>query len=374
MKRIMNEEKNQIEKLKTLSLKKLKTLVKEIKSQLPEKDQNIITYSKNFTLVLSTYCSNRCSYCYFNHRIQKEQEDDNVTLLEKEKVVSTLLIAKQYDCKEALLMSGECSDHFKEVREELLKSNYQSFIEYVSSLCERLLQQNFLPHTNIGTLNYQDLKELKKYNASMGLMLESTNNKLCKPGGVHQYSPDKTPERRIKHIEDAGELKIPFTTGLLLGIGETIEDRINDLFLIKQLNERYGHIQEIIIQNFIPHQGISYEPKHLITIKETLRTAALAKIICGNDISIQVPPNLIREYESFAIDLGIDDFGGISPFTKDYINPKHPWPQITYLKEICESKGVIFKERYPIYDKFIEKSEFCPENIKNTINNIKQNE
>jgi 7,8-didemethyl-8-hydroxy-5-deazariboflavin synthase CofG subunit len=370
----MSETITKIKKLKSLSLKKLKTQVKDIKLELSEEDRNIITYSKNFTLVLSTFCSNRCSYCYFNFRIPKEREEDNIVLLEAEKIATIASNAKNYKCKEALIMSGECPDYFSEVRQELLKNSYKSFVDYVKSLCKRLLQQNFLPHTNIGTLNFQELKDLKMHNASMGLMLESTNEKLYKIGGVHQNSPNKVPEIRLKHIEDAGKLKIPFTTGLLLGIGESIEDRIHDLFVLKELHERYGHIQEIIIQNFIPQQGISYRPKHLITIKETLRTAALAKIICRNEISIQVPPNLIKHYESLAIDFGIDDFGGISPFTKDYINPNHPWPQIKYLSEICERKGVMLKERYPIYNKFIEKSDFCPESIKNTINNIKLNE
>jgi 7,8-didemethyl-8-hydroxy-5-deazariboflavin synthase CofG subunit len=369
----MIEDNDQINKLKSLSFRKLKGLIKEIKSQLPEDYQNRITYSKNFTLVLSSYCSNRCSYCYFNHTVKKEQDDDNVILLENDKFTSTILKAKQYNCIEALLMSGESPDCFNEVRNELLKINYKSFIEYVRFLCETLLKQNFLPHMNIGTLNFEDLKELKKFNASMGLMLESTNTKLCREGGVHQNSPGKIPERRIKHIEDAGKLKIPFTTGLLLGIGESINDRLKDLFIIKRINEKYGHIQEVIIQNFIQHQGILYNPKHLITIKETLRTAALAKIICGNEISIQVPPNLIKNYENLAIDLGIDDFGGISPFTKDYINPRHPWPQINFLKKICERKGFILKERYPIYEKFIAKTDYCPESIKKAINNIKLN-
>ena len=207
----------------------------------------------------------------------------------------------------------------------------------------------------------------------MGLMLESTCKNLFKSGGVHENSPGKIPENRIEHIENAGKLKIPFTTGLLLGIGERFEDRIKDLFLIKEINLQYGQLQEVIIQNFIEKKDIQYNPKSPITIEETLKTAGIAKLIFENEIAIQVPPNLIQNYETEAIEMGIDDFGGISPFTLDYINPEHIWPKIDYLKKICEKKGYKLEERLPIYNKFINKKGFCSKNIKKTIDNINQN-
>jgi FO synthase subunit 1 len=205
----------------------------------------------------------------------------------------------------------------------------------------------------------------------MGLMLESSSTELFKKGAVHEFSPGKLPEKRIEHIRNAGKLKIPFTTGLLLGIGESFGDRINDLFLIKEIHDKYGHIQEVIIQNFVEKEEIQYHPKQPISIKETLRTAGIAKMIFGNEIAIQVPPNLIQGYEKDAIELGIDDFGGISPFTIDYINPDQPWPQIDRLKTVCSLLGYELKERLPVYLKYIKKSEFCPVSIKKIIDNIK---
>lgn len=364
----MNEKK--IKQLKSLTIKQLSIKVKDIKDQLPEEDRYVITYSKNFTLSLSNYCINQCGYCFYNYKIPKLSSDDNVILLSNECIVNLIQKALQYNCKEALIMSGECPESFLEVKKELEKRNFSNYIDLVKDINSNLLDFNILPHTNLGYLTYNEIKNLKKYNASMGLMLESTSMKLFEKGEVHEHSPGKLPKKRIEHINNAGKLKIPFTTGLLLGIGECIEDVIGDLYLIKEINDEYGHIQEVIIQNFINKQNISYQPKKLITIEEMLKIVGFARIIFENDIAIQVPPNLIRGFERDFIDMGIDDFGGISPFTLDFINPENPWPQIDDLYKICKEKGYNLKERLPIYNKFINKESFCPENIKKVIDNI----
>jgi len=369
----MTEDRKKVKELKSLSIRKLKEKVNEIKNELYKEEQKIITYSKNFTLSLSNYCQNQCGYCFYNHRIAKETGEKNVVLIEDEKIDLIIQNAAQYGCKEALLMSGEFPDSFQIVQKELEKRNFNDFLQFVKNLSKNLLNMNFLPHTNVGLLTFEQLKSLKDYNASMGLMLESTCKNLFKSGGVHEKSPGKIPENRIEYIKNAGKLKIPFTTGLLLGIGESFEDRIKDLFLIKEINLQYGHIQEVIIQNFIEKKGIRYNPGTPITIEETLKTAGIAKLIFENEIAIQVPPNLIQNYEKEAIEMGIDDFGGISPFTLDYINPEHTWPKVDYLKKICEKKGYKLEERLPIYNKFINKKGFCPKNIKKTIDNINQN-
>jgi 7,8-didemethyl-8-hydroxy-5-deazariboflavin synthase CofG subunit len=215
------------------------------------------------------------------------------------------------------------------------------------------------------------MEKLKNFNASMGLMLESTSKLLFEKGGVHEKSPGKYPGKRIQHIKDAGKLNIPFTTGLLLGIGENLTDRIRDLLLIRRIHDNYRHIQEVIIQNFVAKKEISYKPKNIISIEETLRIAGLAKIIFENEIAVQIPPNLIQGYEREALDMGIDDFGGISPFSIDYINPSYIWPQIEYLTKICNKEGYVLKERLPIYHKFINNNKFCPKNIKKRIDKIK---
>jgi 7,8-didemethyl-8-hydroxy-5-deazariboflavin synthase CofG subunit len=369
----MNVSKN-LDKLKYLSLKKLKEEIRELKAELPREKQNIITYSKNITLSLSNYCQNRCKYCFYNHRIPKDSGEENVALIREEKINESIQIATKNKCREALLMSGEYPDTYNEVRSELERRNFEDFIHFVRNLSFRLLDANILPHTNIGLLTYEQLKSLKECNASMGLMIESTNKHLLKEGGVHHNSPGKIPENRIRHIKNAGRLKIPFTTGLLLGIGENFDDRIHDLLLIKEIHSEYGHIQEVIIQNFTDKEGIQYHPENPLTIEETLKTAGYAKLILGNDISIQVPPNLIQNHEKDAIELGIDDFGGISPYTLDYINPEHVWPKYEYLENICKKVGYQLAERLPIYEKYITKKGFCPENIKKTIDNINLNE
>lgn len=232
-----------------------------------------------------------------------------------------------------------------------------------------------MPHSNIGLLSYRELEKLKEVNASMGLMLESTCQKLLKKGGVHKNSPGKVPEKRINHLINAGELKIPFTTGLLLGIGETQLDRIKDLIIINRIHETYGHIQEVILQNFEYKQNILYRPnkEQELKIDDMLKLVGLAKIIFRNEIAIQVPPNLIKGYEQDFIELGVNDFGGISPITDDYISPEKKWPQQQYLEEICESKDFKLKERLPIYDKYIDKSGFCSEKIKDIIKGMDLN-
>ena len=356
--------------LKKLSIKKLKQKVKEIKSLLPNEEQNVITYSKNFTLSLSNYCQNFCSYCFYNYKIPKISGDGNVILLDNDQMRPLIQKALKYNCKEALIMSGEKPGSFEEVQKELENRECSDFIEFLKDICTYLLDLNLLPHSNIGLLSYDELRELKNYNASMGLMLESTSMELFKKGGVHEFSPGKLPKERIRHITDAGKLKIPFTTGLLLGIGETFKNRVEDLHLIREIHEKYGHIQEVILQNFVYKENVPYSPTKPITIEEMLKLTGIAKLIFENEIAIQVPPNLISGFETEFIEMGIDDFGGISPFTIDYINPKHNWPQIDELNQKCKKIGYLLKERLPIYDKFIKKSEFCPVNIKKRIVNI----
>ena len=355
---------------KNLTIKELKIKIEEIKAELPREERNLLTFSKNVTISLSNYCQNQCGYCFYNYKLPKLDSDENVILISNDKIVSLVQKAIQHNCKEALLMSGERPDSFQEVNKELRNRNCADFIQFVIDICTYLLDLNLLPHTNIGVLNYDELKQLKDYNASMGLMLESTSMELFKKGGVHEFSPGKLPEKRIKHIKDAGKLKIPFTTGLLLGIGENFEDIIRDLYLIKEIHDEYGHIQEVIIQNFENKQGLPYQPKELISIQELLKIAGIAKIIFKNEIPIQVPPNLISGFEKDFIDIGINDFGGISPITADYINPEKPWPQIDTLKKICQNQGYILKERLPIYNKFLKKKGFCPVTIKKRIDNI----
>ncbi|UCD01079.1 MAG: 7,8-didemethyl-8-hydroxy-5-deazariboflavin synthase subunit CofG [Promethearchaeota archaeon] len=361
---------SEIKSFKKLTLKQIRVRVKKIKELLPSNAKNVITYSKNFTLSLSNYCVNQCGYCFYNYKIPKLNGEGNVILLGNEQMVTLIEKGLKYNCKEALLMSGERPDNFLDVKKELEKRGCLNFIEFVKQICTYLLDFKILPHINLGFLTYDEMKDLKIYCASMGLMLESTSMELFKKGKVHEYSPGKLPKKRLEHINNAGKLKIPFTTGLLIGIGQTIEDIIKDLYLIKSIHNEYGHIQEVIIQNFVKKENIPFQPKKPITIEEMLKITGIARVIFENEIAIQVPPNLILGFEKEFIDMGIDDFGGISPITLDYINPENKWPQIDNLNKICETKGYKLKERLPIYNKYIQKSDYCPENIKKIIDNI----
>lgn len=364
-------DKNAPEYYKQLSLKEIQEKVRQVKKKKPQEKQNIITYSRNFTLSLSNFCRNNCKYCYYNHRIPKPPENENVTLLGEKKIAKQIRLGKEFECKEALIMSGEKPSTFSEVKQKLEESGYTSFMEYVKEVCLAALENNLLPHINIGIMSYRELKQLKEYNASMGLMLESTGDALFKEGGVHEHSPGKKPKVRIEHIKNAGKLKIPFTTGLLIGIGETFEERVNDLFLIKEIHENYGHIQEVIIQNFECKKRVSYKPKETISMKEMLKITGIAKLLFNNEIAVQVPPNLIQGYEQQFLSMGIDDFGGISPFSQDFINPEKEWPKIEHLEEICERNGYVLEERLPIYKKYVDKPGFCSERIKKILEAIK---
>jgi 7,8-didemethyl-8-hydroxy-5-deazariboflavin synthase len=363
-------EEEKILKLKNLSLRKLRDLSDDIQNQKPLTERKIITFSKNFTLSISNYCQNQCGYCFYNHRVLKSDKKANNVLIESEEINNLIEQGLKYHCKEALLMSGENPAKFEIVRNRLKERNFNGYIDFIKKISSTLLESNLLPHTNIGLLSFNELNELKPYNASMGLMLESTSLKLLEEGGAHQFSLSKASSIRLNHIRNAGKLKIPFTTGLLIGIGESFEDRIKDLLIINNIYEEYGHIQEVILQNFTCKEGIPYKPKKPSSVKELLQITLIANIIFNNEIPIQVPPNLIRGYEKEFLEAGIDDFGGISPFSKDFINPEHPWPQIEELSKICQRYGFHLKERLPVYDKYIEKRGFISENIKKRIHDI----
>ncbi len=352
--------------ISNLSIIKLKEKIKNLREDLPKDNRNTITFSKNFTLSLSNYCINQCNYCYYNHRIESKK---NTILLDLDNIKNITNNALQYECKEGLILSGEKPDSFPEVKEKLERWNIQNYITYIKDICDYLLDKSILPHINIGLMKFKDFILLKEFTASMGLMLESTCLRLYKNGGVHQKSPSKLPNVRIDHIIKAGKLKIPFTTGLLLGIGEDFKDRIKDLLLIKKIHEKYGHIQEVILQKFESKEVINYKPKNELSIKEYLKITAIARIIFRNEIPIQVPPNLIKGFEKEFIEMGVNDFGGISPITPDFINPKKKWPQIDKLKHICNNLGYNLKERLPIYKKFITKRFFLSNRIKNIIEN-----
>jgi FO synthase subunit 1 len=304
-----------------------------------------ITYSRNIFLPLTTVCRNRCGYCCFRTPVQEG------CLLAPEVVEDTIKKGAALGCTEALFTFGERPELEPGFAEYLRKTGYRRFPDYVYAMCERSIEYGVLPHTNAGILTYDEMAKLREVNASMGIMLETTADIPA-----HRNSPGKKPEVRIAMIEDAGRLKIPFTTGLLLGIGETPADREESLTVIRDLHRRFGHIQEVIIQNFCPKPGTPMAGNPVPTTQEICATIRLAHEILPRDIAIQIPPNLIDA--QVLIPCGVDDLGGVSPLTIDYVNPEHPWPEIGRLKDLIGDADL--RERLCIYPQFIERGWYPP--------------
>jgi FO synthase len=277
-----------------------------------------------------------------------------------EEVLSVARAGERMGCTEALFSLGDKPEVlFPEMRETLRKLGYNSTMQYLEAMCELVLRKTrLLPHPNPGLMSEEWLRRLARVAPSVGLMLESVNEDLLRPGAAHDNAPDKVPTKRLRTIEEAGKQGIPFTTGLLIGIGESVEDRIDTLLAIRKLHERYGHIQEVIVQNFRAKREIpmwnSPEPDR----RTMLRTIAVARLLMP-DMNIQAPPNLSDETYDELLDAGINDWGGVSPLTPDFINPEKPWPHLEDLRRRTVSKGYELWQRLPVY----------PEHVKNVPTN-----
>ena len=315
------------------------------------RENNLITFSKNVFIPLTEICNNDCGYCNF----KKTAEDKDVTLLKtKEEVLASLKEAEKYGCKEALFTFGEDADREKAVQIKLKELGYTNMVDYVCDICKMTLEEtDLLPHTNGGNFSYEALQKLKEVNASMGMMLENSSERLMKTI-AHEKSPGKDPKRRLETIANAGKLKIPYTTGILIGIGETKEEIADSLLAIRDLYDKYGHIQEIIIQNFTSTPEIRMCDMEEPTLLDMIRTVAAAKLLFKDtDVSIQVPPNLNYETSQIFLLCGADDWGGVSPVSHDYVNPTSPWPTLDHLKRLTEDTGFELTERLCIYEKYV---------------------
>ncbi|MCS3923206.1 7,8-didemethyl-8-hydroxy-5-deazariboflavin synthase subunit CofG [Methanosalsum natronophilum] len=304
---------------------------------------SFVTFAKNVFIPVTNICRNNCGYCGF----KRELNDPEAKLMTPQEIAPILSKGKELGCSEALFTFGECPEDvsgFSFLLEELGFSNY---IDYIIYLCELAIESGLLPHTNAGIIDYNDLKRLGEVNSSLGLMLETTANLPC-----HHDSPGKRPEKRVEVLKNAGKLRIPFTTGILVGIGETRTDRINSLKVISQLHEQYGHIQEVIIQNFKPKIGTGMENKPNPKSSVMIDTVKLARDILQDEIAVQVPPNLIEP--RILISAGATDLGGISPETIDWINPESSWPSVDRLQEMV-GNDITLRERLPIHPQYIDK-------------------
>jgi 7,8-didemethyl-8-hydroxy-5-deazariboflavin synthase CofG subunit len=309
-----------------------------------------VTYSRKVFLPLTNLCRDYCGYCTF----RRDPGQPGAHTMTPDQVLEVARTGGKMGCTEALFSLGDKPElAFPEMRETLRRLGYKSTLHYLEAMCELVLRETtLLPHPNPGLLSAEWIARLAKVSPSMGLMLETTNASLLAAGAAHDNAPDKVPAKRLHTIEEAGKQNVPFTTGLLIGIGESVEDRVDTLLAIRELHRRYGHIQEVIIQNFRAKPEIPMHDWPEPTQDEMMRTIAVARLLMP-DVNIQAPPNLSAPYYDELLDAGINDWGGISPLTPDFINPEKPWPHLEQLKLRTEAKGYRLRQRLPVYPEFV---------------------
>ncbi len=336
-------------------------------SQTENKENNLITYSKNIFIPITEICRNDCGYCNFK---KDSTNPEAIILKSKTEILESLKKAEEYGCKEAMFAFGEDADEEEIVQLKLKEYGYESMTDYVVDICQMTLDEtSLLPHTNGGNYCYEDLKRLKEVNASMGLMLENSSKRLMDLP-AHKKSPGKNPELRIETIENAGKLKIPYTTGILIGIGETKEEIADSLLKIREIYDKYGHIQEVIIQNFTPIPGIEMENFPEPNFLDMIRTVIAGCLVFKDtDVSIQVPPNLNKDTAQIFLLCGADDWGGVSPVSPDFVNITSPWPGIDELENLTKDAGFELVERLCVYEKYINDI-WLNEKILNKISNL----
>ncbi|MEW6144799.1 MAG: 7,8-didemethyl-8-hydroxy-5-deazariboflavin synthase CofG [Thermodesulfobacteriota bacterium] len=309
-----------------------------------------LTFSRNVFVPLTQLCRNRCGYCTF-----KYEPGEGPLFLTPEEVIDMARKGAELGCTELLFVTGDKPELMYPVyREALGRLGYKSTAEYLIAMGEAGLRERIFPHTNLGLATRDELLAFRESNPSMGLMLENISPRLLKKGQAHHGCPDKVPRHRMKTMELAGELGIPWTSGILVGIGETWEERIDSLYVLKELSDAFGHIQELIIQNFSPKQGIimeKYPPPDFI---DMLKIVAIARLVFGEVMNIQIPPNLNPDTYPLFVDAGVNDLGGVSPITIDYVNPEAPWPKLDMMKNVVEEMGFTLRERLPVYPEFID--------------------
>jgi 7,8-didemethyl-8-hydroxy-5-deazariboflavin synthase CofG subunit len=311
----------------------------------------VITYSRKVFLPLTNLCRDYCGYCTF----RRDPGDPGAHTMAPDEVMEVVRAGERMGCTEALFSLGDKPELlFPQMRETLRRLGYKSTLHYLEAMCEKVLSKSsLLPHPNPGLMSSEWLQRLSRVSPSMGLMLETTSARLLAKGAAHDNAPDKDPAKRLRVIEDAGRQKIPFTTGILIGIGETLEERVDTLIAIRDLHAKYGHIQEVIVQNFRAKSGTLMATAPEPDREDMLRTVAVARLMMPH-MNIQAPPNLSDPHYADLLDAGINDWGGVSPLTPDFINPEKPWPHLEDLQRRTEAKGFELRQRLPVYPEFVK--------------------
>jgi FO synthase len=309
-----------------------------------------VTYSRKVFIPLTMLCRDHCHYCTF----AKAPARLDAAYLTPEEVVAIAEAGRRLGCKEALFTLGDKpEERYPVAREWLAERGYSSTLDYVRAVSIRVIEETgLLPHLNPGIMSWEDMARLKHVSASMGLMLETSSERLSEKGGPHFGSPDKVPAVRLRTIEDAGRLSIPFTTGILVGIGETLRERAESLLAIRDLHRKYGHVQEVIIQNFVPKPATAMHRAPPPEEQEYLAAVGVARVVFGPRMNVQAPPNLSDERYPRLLDAGINDWGGVSPLTPDHVNPEKPWPRLERLEADTSARGFTLRERLTVYPEF----------------------
>jgi FO synthase len=328
-----------------------------------------VSYSRKVFIPLTHLCRDYCGYCTFRADPQAGVQP----YMTPDDVLAVAEAGRRAGCKEALFSLGDQPERvFPEAKEFLKALGFDRTLEYLAAMSELVLDKTgLLPHSNPGVMGTEDLRRLRETNVSVGLMLESASPRLSRIGGAHWKAPDKVPSLRLRTIKDAGKLSMAFTTGILIGIGETLEERVDALFEIRSAHETYGHIQEVIVQPFRAKPDIRMAQAPEPSLEDLQRTIAVARLILGGEVNIQSPPNLLSEDYPELLKAGINDWGGVSPVTKDFINPEAAWPQISSLAARTASAGFVLRERLAIYPEFSARPEFINERLQPKVQKLR---
>ncbi len=321
----------------------------------------VITYSRKVFVPLTTLCRDRCHYCVFVDTPGQLALLRKPAYMSPEQVLTVVRQGQAMGCKEALLTLGDRpEERWPEARAWLDEHGFASTIDYVAHIARLITAETgMLVHANPGVMHPDELAALRPVSPSMGMMLETTSRRLYEePGQVHFGSPDKDPALRLKVIDDAGAAGIPFTTGILVGIGETVRDRAESLVALREIDDRHGHVQEVIVQNFRAKPRTAMQGAPDADMHDYLAAVAVARLVFGADMRIQVPPNLSDPRElGLLIEAGIDDWGGVSPLTADHVNPERPWPQIDDLAAQTAAQGYVLRERLTAHPEYVGDAE-----------------
>jgi FO synthase len=321
----------------------------------------VVTYSPKVFIPLTRLCRDRCHYCTFVTTPSRLAAGGEAPFLSADEVLAIARQGAAVGCKEALFTLGDRpEDRWPAARQWLEEKGYDSTLEYLRAMAVLVLEETgLLPHLNPGVMSWQEINRLKPVSPSMGMMLETTSTRLfTEKGQPHHGSPDKDPAVRVRVLEDAGRLSVPFTTGLLVGIGETLPERAESLFALRRVVRQYGHVQEVIVQNFRAKPDTAMRSSDDLPLEEYLATIAVSRLVLGPKVRIQAPPNLVDVHECSALlGAGVDDWGGVSPLTPDHVNPERPWPSLDRLRSVTSAAGFALAERLTVHPEYVRAGE-----------------